>query len=174
MEQKRRHKRYRKRLETKVSSGSREFNAITSDVSRGGLFVRTMRCFTPGSVVDIELYLPGGKTCYVRGIVRHAFKTDIPSLKNGMGIELLDTGKNLCYLEFLDGFAEGVEPPGTAPPKSVASGQERERVSSAGGDEGVILVCSSCKAKNRVLKSKLSLGPKCGKCGTPLATGHGT
>ncbi len=31
-----------------------------------------------------------------------------------------------------------------------------------------IIRCPSCNVKNRVPKSKIGLGPKCGKCGTPL------
>lgn len=34
--------------------------------------------------------------------------------------------------------------------------------------ESVIIVCSSCQVKNRVLRSRLPEQPKCGKCGSPL------
>lgn len=37
--------------------------------------------------------------------------------------------------------------------------------------ESVIIVCRGCQVKNRILKSRLSENPKCGKCGASLVSG---
>jgi hypothetical protein len=35
-------------------------------------------------------------------------------------------------------------------------------------DEAVIIRCTSCNVRNKIRKSKLNLGPICGKCKSPL------
>lgn len=91
--------RYTKRLETTFSSGNLSFRGISSDLSAGGLFIRTQHGFVPGTVVDLDIYLPNGKISHLKGVVRRTVKTTIPGVKNGMGIELIERDPN--YLEFL-------------------------------------------------------------------------
>lgn len=100
--EKRKHRRYTKRLETKVYAGDSELRAITSDVSEGGIFIRTQRGFSPGSIVEIDIYLPDNKSCRIRGKVKRTVKTPLPIMKNGMGIEIMDISKDSCYSKFFE------------------------------------------------------------------------
>lgn len=34
--------------------------------------------------------------------------------------------------------------------------------------EYLIITCSDCRVKNKIVREKLSLNPRCGKCGTFL------
>lgn len=146
--------RFTKRLEATFSSGDLRFRGISSDFSEGGLFIRTRNGLNPGNIIDMEIYLPNGKICKVKGIVRRTIKTPLSTLKNGMGIELLEKDQN--YLEFIKTFhTEDSET------------QETEDVT-APSPAAVIVTCPECKVKNRVPKEKLLLGAKCGKCGAVL------
>jgi hypothetical protein len=53
--------------------------------------------------------------------------------------------------------------------------QEPEKEMTAGTEEPIpdfeVIPCEVCGARNKVPREKLSLGPKCGKCRTPLITG---
>lgn len=139
------------------SSEGSKFRGISSDLSAGGLFIRTQHGLTPGSVVDIELYLPDDKVGRLRGIVRRTTKTALSVVKNGMGVELTETDQN--YLEFLKQF-EMMECKGEG-----AGGGEQEAVKPP---ESIIIACPKCNVKNRVSVLRLSHGAKCGKCGAAL------
>lgn len=138
------------------SEGSR-FRGISSDLSAGGLFIRTQHGLTPGSIVDIDVYLPDDKVGHLKGIVRRTIKTALSVIKNGMGVEL--TARDQNYLEFLRKF-DLIECQETE-----AGSQEPE---TATPPESIITVCHNCNVKNRVSVLKLSLGAKCGKCGALL------
>jgi len=144
-----RHPRFTKRLEATFSSGGLSYRGILSNLSRNGLFIRTNRGFAPGSTVDIELVMPDNTACRLRGVVKRTIKTPLSSMKNGMGIEL--TEKDASYLNFIESFNE-----------------DKEFVSETPLPEFQIISCPACGVKNKVLNDKLSLGPKCGRCGTSL------
>jgi Tfp pilus assembly protein PilZ len=144
-----RYQRFTKRLEATFSSGGLSYRGILSNLSRNGLFIRTNRGFAPGSTVDIELVMPDNKVCRLKGVVKRTIKTPMSSMKNGMGIEL--TEKDAAYLNFLESFDE-----------------EKETVMEMPSPEFQIISCPACGVKNKVLTEKLSLGPKCGRCGTSL------
>lgn len=162
--------RHTKRLELTFAAGDSKFTGISSDLSGGGLFIRTQHGLTPGTQIDIEIYLPDGKRSRLRGVVRRTIKTPLSIVKNGMGIELIE--KDQSYLDFLRQFdadaaqekaapshdADGKGPPGT------------DRTHGETSPESIIIACHSCKAKNRVPRVKLPFGPKCGKCGEALDT----
>ena len=95
--EKRKHKRFFKRLEARFSSGGKSFVGTSSNLSESGLFIRTNRGFVPGSVVDIELTTPHGVS-FLKGIVKRTSRTS-PAIKNGMGVEL--TEKDTTYINFL-------------------------------------------------------------------------
>ena len=144
-----RSQRFTKRLEVKFSSGGDTYKGILSNLSLGGLFIRTNRGFAPGTTIDIELVLPDGTISFLKGIVRWAEKTHL-AIKNGMGIELM--GKDTAFMNFIKSFHE-------------KTGKPFENIAP---QESHIIACSQCGVKNKVLSTRVSHGPKCGKCGTPL------
>ena len=144
-----RHPRFTKRLEARFSSGGMSFAGISSNLSESGLFIRTNRGFAPDTAIDIELVMPEGKTSSLKGLVRRTIKTPLSS-KNGMGVELIE--KDAAYINFLKSFTEETE-------------TDTEKITPP---EFQIISCPNCGVKNKVSSEKLSLGPKCGRCGTPL------
>jgi len=141
--------RFTKRLEVKFSSGRDTYKGILSNLSLGGLFIRTNRGFSPGTTIDIELVLPDGTISFLKGIVRWAEKTHL-AIKNGMGIELME--KDTAFMNFIKSFHERTGKP----------------IEKNAPQEFHIIACSQCGVKNKVLSEKISLGPKCGRCGIPL------
>jgi len=144
-----RHPRFTKRLEVKFTSGRDTYKGILSNLSQNGLFIRTNRGFTPGTIIDIELMMPEGTISLLKGIVRWTSKTHL-AIKNGMGIELLE--KDTAFIHFIRTFHE----------KTGKSFDQEDH------KEFLIVACIQCGVKNKVLSEKISCGPKCGRCGTPL------
>lgn len=97
--QKRRSPRITKRLEVKFTASDTSITGITSNLSSEGIFVRTKKGFHPGVSLDIELYLPSGETIHLKGRVKRTIKTQLQSVKNGMGIELTDIPQK--YKEYI-------------------------------------------------------------------------
>ena len=155
---KREHRRYTKRLETVFKTGGRSFRSFSSDISKRGLFIKTNRAFAPGSIIDIELGLPDGSVAYLKGRVRRATKTMVSSFKNGMGVELIEVDDNFKRFLMEELSEESGKEAGEGPRES----------SKCLNDDTIIMLCSSCKAKNRLEKARCNLGPKCGRCGAPL------
>lgn len=166
--------RFTKRLEVAFSSGESKYTAISSDLSASGLFIRTQHGLSPGSEIDIEVYLPDAKVGQLKGIVRRTIKTSFSLIKNGMGVEII--GSNSHYLDFLktvgiDTSEDNAASPDIAPPReetavSIHKGEENpDRIL-----EYVLITCDNCKVKNRVRIDRLPFGPRCGKCGTALNT----
>jgi uncharacterized protein (TIGR02266 family) len=147
--------RFMKRLEVKFTSSGDTYKGILSNLSQGGLFIRTKRVFSPGTIIDIELMMPDGTVSLLKGIVRWASKTHL-AIKNGMGIELLE--KDTTYMNFIKNFHEK-----TGKPFEHEEPIEREEPR-----KFHIIACSQCGVKNKVLSERISHGPKCGKCGTSL------
>lgn len=145
-----RHPRFTKRLEVRFGSGVLNFTGILSNLSESGLFIRTNRGFAPETMIDIELVMPDGKISFLKGLVKWAVKTPISTLKNGMGIELIK--KDAAYMDFVKSFTDRTETDDEKPPSS----------------EFQIIPCPKCRIRNKVSSAKLSLGPKCGRCGTSL------
>lgn len=83
----------------KFTSNEISFTGITSNVSKEGLFVRTLKGFPPGTLLQIKPYLPSGKHIKRKGVVKRTIKTQFRGVKNGMGIEFIDTFPE--YKEFL-------------------------------------------------------------------------
>jgi hypothetical protein len=144
-----RHPRFTKRLEARFRSGVMSFAGISSNLSESGLFIRTNRGFAPDTIIDIELVMPDGKTSSLKGLVRRTIKTPLSS-KSGMGVELIE--KDAAYINFLKSFTEETE-------------TDTEKITPP---EFQIISCLNCGVKNKVSSEKLPLGPKCGRCGTPL------
>ncbi len=144
-----RHPRFTKRLEVKFSSGKDTYKGILSNLSQSGLFIRTNRGFAPGTIIAIELIMPDGTISVLKGIVRRTVKTSL-AIKNGMGIELIE--QDSTYMNFINSFHEKTGTP----------------LEKKAPEEFLIISCSQCGVKNKVLSGKISLGPKCGRCGIPL------
>lgn len=147
---KREHSRFIRRLETEFSAEGKNYRGISSDLSINGLFIRTNHAFAPGSIIDLTIHLPGGATSKLKGKVMRALKTPIVSLKNGMGIKLIE--KDSHYINFMKSY----------------SPDNQEKTTESTSSDFLIISCSKCGVKNKVHKSKTSLGPKCGKCGFSL------
>ena len=88
-----------KRLETKISIDQTSFWSISGDLSESGIFVRTSRGYNVGTPIDIELSLPGNRVSFLKGIVRRTIKTPIPTMRNGMGIEVIE--KDETFRDFV-------------------------------------------------------------------------
>lgn len=146
---KRKNPRFTKRLEARFIADGESFVGITSNLSETGLFIRTKRGFAPDSILDIKLIMPDDNTSSIKGIVKRTVKVPL-SIKNGMGIELLE--KDETYMRYVKSLREGDE-----------RSPEKKPV-----DEFQIIPCPSCQTKNKVWRDKIALGPRCGKCKTPL------
>lgn len=166
----RRHTRFIKRLEVECSANGESSRGISSNFSLVGLFMRTNRPFAPGSLVDLLIHLPDGTMAKAKGLVKMAQKTPLASLKNGMGIELIEKDSN--YVTFIRSLLQ--DSPDDAGKKPIVE-KEGTRAKSPPMPESVsadyfIVPCSHCGVKNKVRKSRGSPGVKCGKCGAPLST----
>ncbi|MDA8078734.1 MAG: PilZ domain-containing protein [Nitrospiraceae bacterium] len=170
MRPRRRHERFVRRLETEFSADGREYRAISSDFSCGGLFIRTNHAFAPGTLLDIVVHLPQGNASRITGRVKRAIKTPVVSLKNGMGIEIIN--KDPAYLDFMATFHAECEREADAALPGSAAAREQEvpgtKPEPASEPEFIIIACPSCRVKNKIRSAKFSLGPRCGKCGAPL------
>lgn len=167
---KRRHARFIRRLETEFSAEGQNYRAISSDFSCNGLFIRTNHAFTPGTILSIRVHLPDGTPSVLKGRVRRALKTTVVSLKNGMGIELIE--KDLPYANFMLGYtSECDEKTGEPEPKfrPVDIPPISEQASGMPAADFMIISCPACGVKNKVKTERLSQGPKCGKCGSMLS-----
>jgi uncharacterized protein (TIGR02266 family) len=96
--EKRVHKRVFRRLDVKFTSGDISRNAITSNISVNGMFVRTRKVLNQGTELDLELTLPSGEVIQLRGRVARAIITPLHN-KDGMGVELTEIPPE--YTEFI-------------------------------------------------------------------------
>lgn len=102
--EKRRHSRFIKRLETRISMDKTSFLCISGDLSENGLFIRTNRGYNAETTIDIELSLPGNRISFLKGIVRRSIRTPIPTMKNGMGIEIIE--KDKTFIDFIKSVSD--------------------------------------------------------------------
>ena len=179
MRPRRKHERFVRRLEAEFIGEGKDSRAISSDFSRHGLFIRTNHAFVPGTELDIIIYLPDGTVCNLKGIVRRAIKTTIVSVKNGMGIELVSRDHN--YIKFLKEFdpSEDGEPtaftgekhahPERTHQEQHKPQEQHHKPASDPAPDFVIISCAQCGVKNKVRRERLSHGPKCGRCGSPIS-----
>lgn len=151
--------RFYKRLETEFYFKDRTFRGISSNVSENGIFIRTRNSLTEGSPITAKIYLPNSKTATLKGEVMRYVKTDSTLVKNGMGISLKECDSG--YLELIKDVGGELTSCSCKPPLDGGDAKAEE-------DLFRIIACPECKVKNKVRTSKLSLGPKCGKCKAPL------
>lgn len=149
-------KRFTKRLEVTFRAGGLDFRGIMSNISDSGIFIRTNRGFAPNTTLDIEIVLPDNTVSHMKGIVKRTIKNPL-AIKNGMGIEL--TKKDAAFEKFVKTVYEDRD---TDRDKAT---QKEEQPSPP---EYQIITCPQCGVKNKVPQAKISEGPLCGKCKTPL------
>lgn len=157
-------------MEVECSANDQSSRGISSNFSLSGLFMRTNHPFAPGTPVNLIIHLPDGAIAMAKGVVKMAQKTPLASMKNGMGIEIIEKDAN--YVAFLkslvpDSHDDGVK--STASEKEYSQPQTSPQAESTDSDF-IIVPCSHCGVKNKVKKSRGSQGVKCGKCGAPLST----
>ncbi len=193
--QKRRHKRFTKRIEVEFGFGDRLIRGFSSDLSEKGLFVRTRTPLATGSAIEMTFYLPDDSQAKAQGIVRRAVRSHSSLIKSGMGVELTAfdqtyaqflgkiVGQNLSGTNMVDQQYQAIRggpdfvrneprPNSSSKPEPVSdsppSGLSADVTEEPDKPEYQIIACPSCNVKNRIPTSKLSLGPKCGKCRSAL------
>ena len=88
------------------TTGGLTLRGISSDFSLEGLFIRTNYPYIPGTIFDIVIHIPDGSVSKIKGKAVRALKTPtgmvigtpIKSLKNGMGIEIIERDANYLHL----------------------------------------------------------------------------
>jgi len=158
---KREAKRYVRRLEAEFESAGFSGRGVTSDLSKKGVFIRTHKALAPGTPVTVRIHLSDGRVSVVKGIVKRSIKIPMyaSDIKNGMGIEII---------EMDDLFDELIK---TFEQEKLTDNQEKltdNKDDKQEGREFIIITCPSCGVKNKVPASKISLGPRCGKCRASL------
>jgi hypothetical protein len=92
---------------------------------------------------------------FLKGIVKRSIRLPLPEFKSGMGVELIE--KDALYPDLV---------------KSLNTETEKQSEGStiaATMPEYQIVTCSNCNTKNRVPVNKISMGPRCSRCKTPLS-----
>jgi len=102
--ERRKHPRFIKRLETKISVGNTSFWSISSDLSESGLFIRTNRGCNVDTPIDIELSLPGNRVSFLKGIARRTIRTPFFTMRDGIGIEIIE--KDETFTHFVRSITE--------------------------------------------------------------------
>jgi hypothetical protein len=90
-------RRARKRVEVRYGLGEPRFIGYSGNVSRTGIMVRAVRIFPPGTVLNLDLKLPGG-TFRARGEVvwaREGPAQWVITGRIGMGITFLEPSQEL-------------------------------------------------------------------------------
>ena len=106
MGNKRQQKRFVRRCEVEFTADKLTIRGISSDFSLEGLFIRTNHPLPAGTILDMLIHLPGGEISKVKGKAVRAAKTPIgkvmgtpiKSLKNGMGIEIIEKDDHYLHL----------------------------------------------------------------------------
>ena len=98
-EERRRHPRIIKRLPVKFFVDRECLTSLSSDLSESGLFLRTNRGTNVDCLIDIQLLLPSNQVSCLKGIVKRTVRTPFSSMKNGMGIEIIQ--KDAAYAHYI-------------------------------------------------------------------------
>lgn len=170
MRPRRRHERFVRRLETEFAADNKNYRGISSDLSISGLFIRTQHAFVPDTIVDIVIHLPDAADVKLKGRVKRSIKTPIVSVKNGMGIQILENDPR--YINFVRTvFPDAQAEPGTEGVQLDTSFHKHINElpqAEPHPPEFMIIACPRCNVKNKVNNEKLLLGPRCGRCKSPL------
>jgi len=96
---KRKDKRYSKRLAVKINSESLLRSGIMRDVSENGMFVVSSRDFTKDMEIDIEMSLSNNKTFFLKGTIIRNTEITGSNWLTGFGIKLRE--KDETFYNFL-------------------------------------------------------------------------
>jgi len=88
-----------KRLPIVFSDRNEEHQGTSSDFSSSGLFIRTRKPFSPGTIMIMVLELEDNSKIPLKGVVARTLKTRGLDLKNGMGVRLTSIPK--AYEDFI-------------------------------------------------------------------------
>jgi len=100
---KRKDKRYSKRLKVRMSSGNLRRSGIMKNVSKNGMFIMSSKEFTENMAINIELPLSNNKTSFLNGIITRNMGIADSNWLMGAGIEL--TEKDETFHNFLTTLA---------------------------------------------------------------------
>jgi hypothetical protein len=101
----RKYPRFVKRLQIKFDADQFSFTGISSDISENGIFIRTNKGLSPNTIIDIRMIMPDNKISNLKGIVTRTIKTPFSSVKNGMGVQLLE--KDATFLNLIKSLHPG-------------------------------------------------------------------
>jgi uncharacterized protein (TIGR02266 family) len=85
----RRNGRVRMHTSIDMRSDSNFFTGFSMDISEGGVFIATVDAVSPGTQVELDFTLPGGKPMKVTGVVRWVRESNprMPELMPGVGVQ---------------------------------------------------------------------------------------
>jgi hypothetical protein len=92
-------KRYLKRLIVKIGSEKLCRSGIMKDVSGDGMFVMSSKDFTKDMVITIELPLPNNEMSFLTGIITRNVEIDESNWLTGVGIKFIE--KDETFHSFL-------------------------------------------------------------------------
>jgi hypothetical protein len=95
----RKDKRYLKRLIVKIGSEKLCRSGIMKDVSGEGMFVMSSKDFTKDMVITIELPLPNNEMSFLTGIITRNVEIDESNWLTGVGIKFIE--KDETFHSFL-------------------------------------------------------------------------
>lgn len=160
----RKNPRFVRRLETEFSAQDKKYRGISSDLSINGLFIRTQHAFVPDTMLDIVIHLPSASDVKLKGRVRRSIKTPVISIKNGMGIEIIESDPQ--YVNFVNTVYPDAHKKSDV--KDTKPDTSFYKHVNEPPQEFTIIACPQCGVKNKVNNEKLILGPRCGRCKSPL------
>jgi len=79
-------KRHTKRLQVVFSNGESDFIGTTSNLSSTGLFIRTKKALSPGTLLKIVLDVDKDNKINLEGEVAWSLKTGLMDFKNGWAL----------------------------------------------------------------------------------------
>ena len=91
----RKDRRHETKLYVKLSAHSVSSWGLLGDISANGLFIKSIRGYERGEVLDLSIFMPDGSVSLLKGAVRRI--VDLPELhwKFGLGVELIE--KDMTY-----------------------------------------------------------------------------
>lgn len=102
--ERRRNKRIIKRLAVDFGTDDLKHTGITNDISKTGLFIKTSKIYSPGSILKINLLIPHNGSAVFTGKVVRSYKHPpyLSFAKNGVGVEI--DGKEKTFLTYVTGI----------------------------------------------------------------------
>jgi uncharacterized protein (TIGR02266 family) len=90
MEDRRKHNRIKKNVESEVHTDEGSTFSTSQDMSQGGIYISTPELIKEGSIVELSFGVQGEEPVKLKGIVRWIKSEEDDEKKAGMGIEFID------------------------------------------------------------------------------------